>query len=247
MFVVPWPSSVSTKLLASTCFHWGWGDSSPEPSHQSTFFFPRYPSKHPSPHLPTGNSVGPRGSSRGSGLLGFAMLPASTALCTQPPGCRALAHGLLRREDADVHAVLGPPPSKASKICSAPWGPQKSPSKPRTSQPTPPQHRHHCLPLLCLHSPPARAHPAGSSSPSAAPTGISAFPGVSHALLLVRRPHAHLNALESQLGPTLLPTCLSGLCHRFSGSPRAGSVSPPFDHGLTEGTGSASAIRLCAL
>lgn len=97
----------------------------------------------PYSHPPPGNS---RGSGRGSGPLGLAMLLACTALCTLLLACRALGHRPLCREDTEVHAVLGLPP----------WSPQKSPSKPPTSQPVPPWDQHNCLPL---HFPASLARP----------------------------------------------------------------------------------------
>lgn len=119
----------------------------------------------PYSHPPPGNS---RGSGRGSGPLGLAMLLACTALCTLLLACRALGHRPLCREDTEVHAVLGLPP----------WSPQKSPSKPPTSQPVPPGTS--TTPFLSISLP---LLPGPSSSPSAAPIGIGAFSGVPYPAL----------------------------------------------------------------
>lgn len=72
------------QIVPPTYFHCGQEAGNPAPSHWCSSPH-KAPVSIPHPYPPPGNSVGPRASSRGSGPLGLAMLPASSARCHQPP------------------------------------------------------------------------------------------------------------------------------------------------------------------
>lgn len=200
------------QIVPPTYFHCGQEAGNPTPSHWCSSPH-KAPVSIPHPYPPPGNSVGPRASSRGSGPLGLAMLPASSALCHQPPARGPWPTGRSVAETPVFMIFWGCHPPLCSLGSSEEFS--QAPHKPAHTPAGPAQLPSSPSPVLSISRP---LLPGPSQAQALLPRQLPWESGPTqgpHALLLVRLSHAHLNTLESQLGPTLPPTCLSGLCHWF--------------------------------